>query len=179
MLQPKSNYRHTDPLIVIVGPMGAGKSTVGKRLAKNLHVAFIDLDQEIEKSTGLSISQIFDIEGEEGFRKRERAALVANSNRKGAVLSTGGGAILSAKNRRVIRNGIVVYLHATPKQQHKRIAKSKHRPILNDGDPLTTLTSLMEVRDTLYRSEADIIVATDGRSIEKVASQVEEKILKL
>lgn len=179
MIQAKSKYRHTDPLIVIVGPMGAGKSTVGKCLANNLHVEFIDLDHEIEKSTGLSISQIFDIEGEEGFRKRESTALAANSDRKGAVLSAGGGAILSAKNRRIIRNGIVVYLHATPKQQYNRIGKSKHRPILNDGDPLTTLTSLMEVRDTLYRSEADIIVATDGRSIEKVANQVEENILKL
>ena len=163
----------------MVGPMGAGKSTVGKRVAQNLHLNFIDLDREIEKSTGLTISQIFDIEGEEGFRKRESAELAANSDRKGAVLSTGGGTILSAKNRRIIRNGIVVYLHATPKQQHARIAQSKHRPILSDSDIMTTLSNLMEVRDALYRSESDMVIRTDGQSIEKVAYQVEQNLLKL
>ena len=177
MIQIKTKYGHSDPMIVLVGPMGAGKSTVGRKLAQRIGLNFIDIDKEIESSAGMSITKIFKNEGEEGFRKKETDMISFHCCKNGTVISTGGGAILSLENRMMMRNGIVVYLHATPNQQYDRIKNRKHRPKLDRQRPLAKLAELMEIRDPLYRSEADIIVRTDGQSVDEVASQIEHGLL--
>lgn len=177
MVQIKSSYRTGDPMIVLVGPMGAGKSTVGKALSRQLNLGFVDLDDEIEKDTGMSITEIFRTEGEPRFRERETEMLDRFCCSNGTVISTGGGAILSEKNRSIMRNGFVVYLHATPRQQYTRIKYGRHRPNIDHGRPLGRLAEMMQTRDPLYRSEADIIVRTDGRSIKHITEQIEHELL--
>lgn len=161
--------------IFLVGPMGAGKSTIGKQLAKELKLEFCDVDQKIEEKAGAPVAWIFDIEGEDGFRKREEAIIDELSQRQGLVLATGGGAILSAENRnRLAARGTVVYLYTTVEQQLKRTAKDKKRPLLqqNDMPREEKLDVLMEARDPLYREIADITIDTDGRTVRSVAQEV-------
>ncbi|MBS0285892.1 MAG: shikimate kinase AroK [Proteobacteria bacterium] len=159
--------------LFLIGPMGAGKSTIGKQLAKELKLEFFDADQEIEARTGADIAWIFDVEGEEGFRKREAAVIDELSQLQGIVLATGGGAILNAENRiRLAARGTVVYLFTTVEQQVRRTARDKRRPLLRTEDPDDTLKGLMSSRDPLYREVADVVVATDGRTVRSVSTEV-------
>lgn len=161
--------------LFLVGPMGAGKSTIGKQLAKELKLEFCDVDQEIELRAGADIGWIFDVEGEEGFRKREEAVIDELSQRQGLVLATGGGAVISPDSRnRLAARGTVVYLYTTVEQQLKRTAKDKKRPVLQQTDMPREekLDGLMESRDPLYREISDVIIDTDGRTVRSVALEV-------
>lgn len=160
--------------LYLVGPMGAGKSTIGKHLARELNIEFYDTDQVIEERSGADIAWIYDVEGEEGFRRRERKTIDELSQRIGIVLATGGGAILDQENRnRLAARGTVVYLHTTVEQQLKRTMRDKRRPELqNDNITEDEMKLLMEALDPLYREIADIIVETDSRTVRSVASEV-------
>ena len=173
----KSGYQHTDPVIYLVGPSGAGKSTVGRILAQIMRLQFVDLDHEIEKHAGKTIVEIFDEVGEGGFRELETEALLRFANSNCMIVSTGGGAIVREENRKILRGGIVVYLHATPQFLEQRTRRSKHRPLLNNGDPKETIARLMKEREPLYREEADIIVYADRANAKAVAKQIERKLL--
>lgn len=166
--------------VFLIGPMAVGKTTIGKQLAKRLHLQFVDSDQEIEKRTGASISLIFDVEGESGFREREEKMIAELTTREGIVLATGGGAVLREENRKALRkHGVVVYLHASIASQLERTKSSKHRPLLQTEDRRAALESLMEIREPLYRLEADFIVETDNLSAGRAARQIARKIQKL
>lgn len=166
--------------IILVGPMGVGKTTIGRSLAKKLGREFVDSDREIEDRTGVTINIIFEIEGEDGFRKRESTMIDELTQRKNIVLATGGGAILNESNRMLMRkHGVVVYLHASVDLQLERTRTGKNRPLLMNGDPRKTLEDLMKVREPLYRQEADIIVNTENRSPGAVANEIAECIVNL
>ncbi len=153
--------------------MGAGKTTVGRQLAKRLKMDFVDSDHEIETRTGVEISVIFEIEGEEGFRKRESAIIEELAGRQNIVLATGGGAVVSEENRKNLRkSGAVVYLHASVDTQLARTRNAKNRPMLATDDPRTTLEALMAVREPLYRQEADLVVNAGGGSPSSVVAQI-------
>lgn len=157
--------------------MGVGKTTIGKALAKNLILDFVDSDQEIERRTGVSIMTIFDVEGDSKFRDREVQVISELAQRRGIVLATGGGAILRSENRRVLRNnGLVVYLHATVEMQLERTRNSDHRPLLKDANRSSVLEELMHEREPLYRKEADIVYVTDMRSPQVAAEKIAEEI---
>ncbi len=157
--------------------MGAGKSAVGRQLAKALHMSFFDSDDEIESRTGVDIPFIFDKEGEAGFRKREVKVIDDLSGKEGIVLATGGGAIMDAQNRNYLgARGFVVYLHTSVEQQVRRTLKGRERPMLANGDSREILERLMNVRDPLYREIADLIVETDGRRVKAVAEEILEKM---
>jgi shikimate kinase len=159
--------------IFLIGPMGVGKTTIGRHLARLLRMDFLDSDQEIEKRTGAAIPLIFEIEGEEGFRKRESAMLDELTQGDNRVLATGGGAILSDENRRMLRTrGLVVYLRASLETQLERTSRKRNRPLLNTGDPRRRLTELMAQREPFYQQEADITVDTDDCSPAAVARQI-------
>ncbi len=164
--------------IFLVGPMGAGKTTIGKQLAQLLHLEFIDSDQEIEARTGAPIDWIFDIEGEEGFRNREKEIIEELSQRQGIVLATGGGAVVTPENRKFLAGrGIVVYLETSIEQQLERTRKDKRRPLLrNSKDPESTLVALHKEREAQYREIADIVVATNENSIKSVANKIASQI---
>lgn len=164
--------------IFLVGPMGAGKTTIGKQLAQLLHLEFIDTDQEIEARTGAPIDWIFDIEGEDGFRAREKEIIAELSQRQGIVLATGGGAVVTPENRTFLAGrGIVVYLETSIEQQLERTRKDKRRPLLqNTDDPEATLIALHKERDAQYREIADVIVATNENSIKSVANKIANQI---
>jgi shikimate kinase len=163
--------------IFLVGLMGAGKSTIGKRLAESLGKTFIDSDHEIEARTGVSIPTIFDIEGEEGFRNRESAVIDELSQRQNIVLATGGGAVLRKENRsHLAARGLVVYLCASAEQLYNRTRHDRNRPLLQNSDPLSTLQGLLDQRDPLYREVADLVVPTDDRSIQQAIPELIERI---
>ncbi|MDX1404425.1 MAG: shikimate kinase AroK [Woeseiaceae bacterium] len=163
--------------VFLVGPMGAGKSAVGRQLARLLHLEFIDSDEEIEARTGVDISFIFEKEGEEGFRKREVKVIDELTQRDSVVLATGGGAVTDADSRnRLGARGFVVYLYASVDQQLQRTQRGRHRPMLETEDPQKVLEELMAVRDPLYREVADLIVDTDGRRVQTVARQIHEAL---
>jgi len=163
--------------IILIGPMGAGKTTIGRQLARQLHMDFIDCDREIEKRTGATINLIFEIEGEEGFRQREQKMLEELSQHKNIVLATGGGAVLREENRRLLRSsGTVVYLHASVDTQLERTRNSKNRPLLNNRDPRGRLAELMTHREPLYRQEADIVINADQRSAASVAREIVQRM---
>lgn len=159
--------------LYLVGPMGAGKSTVGRHLARSLEKEFVDCDREIEARTGVNIPLIFELEGEEGFRKREKKVLLEQTERDGVVLATGGGAILDTANRQRLRSrGFVVYLHAPLDVLVQRTARDRNRPLLQTDDPHGRLTALMEERDPLYREVADMIVLTNHRTARHAVRQI-------
>jgi len=163
--------------IFLVGPMGAGKSAVGRQLARLLHLDFIDSDDEIETRTGVDIPFIFEKEGEDGFRKREVRVIDELSQKEGIVLATGGGAISDADSRnRLGARGYVIYLYTSVKQQLERTQRGRNRPMLEMGDPESVLEELMQIRDPLYREIADLIVDTDGRKVHTVAREIHESI---
>ena len=159
--------------IFIVGPMGSGKSTVGKIIADELFLSFLDTDEEIETRTGASIDWIFDLEGEDGFRKRESSILHDMAKRNSIVLSTGGGIILSEENRELLSSRGTVFYLATPiSVQLERTAKDKDRPLLKNGDPEKILTKLQKDRESLYEAVADHVVNTENKSSQEVASEI-------
>ncbi|MCG8429431.1 MAG: shikimate kinase AroK [Chromatiales bacterium] len=163
--------------IFLIGPMGTGKSTIGKQLAKLLDYQFDDTDWEIQRRTGVDIPTIFDFEGEAGFRKRESAVVDALSEIDRLVLATGGGVVLDVENRKALTGrGVVVYLHCSPEQQYERTLKDKNRPLLQTEDPLQRLVSLMEEREPIYREMADIIVVTENRSAQSVAKEIVRRL---
>ena len=153
--------------------MGSGKSAVGRRLARELGLEFVDSDDEIERRTGVDIPYIFEKEGEAGFRQREAEIIADLTGRTGLVLATGGGAILDAGSRECLRSrGRVVYLRTTVDQQMARTRHSADRPLLNNADRRGTLERLMAVRAPLYDEVAAITVDTDGRKVKTVVDQI-------
>jgi shikimate kinase len=167
-----------DGNIFLVGMMGAGKTSMGKVLARRLHKTFLDCDQEIERITGVKVAVIFEIEGEAGFRQRETKALAELTPRKDIVLATGGGAVLSAENRRLLaNNGVVVYLHAATVDLWNRTRHDKTRPLLRTADPRARLEQLHAERDALYREVADIVVDTGSQSLASLAQRLEQLLL--
>ena len=159
--------------VFLVGPMGAGKSTIGKYLAQQLKLQFADTDTEIESRTGADIPWIFDVEGEEGFRDREQQVVEELTQWDNTVLATGGGVVIRSENRRALGGrGFVIYLHATVEEQVRRTQRDRRRPLLSSGDPETVLRNLMTERDALYREIADHIIDTDGCSPRTVARKL-------
>lgn len=159
--------------VFLVGPMGAGKSTIGRLLAKELRYPFKDSDREIEALTGADIPWIFDVEGEEGFRQREEAMIAELVNERGIVLATGGGVVMREANRRALAaNGLVVYLRTSIEQQLQRTSKDRQRPLLLNADPERVLRDLMAKRDPLYREIADIVIDTDQRGPKVVVNTI-------
>lgn len=147
--------------IILVGPMGAGKSTIGRRLATATNRRFVDSDTEIEKRTGVEIDRIFEIEGETGFRARETRMLEELTALKEIVLATGGGAILSEENRTLLRNsGFVVYLRASAEALTRRTLRDRKRPLLNSGDRPARIREILAQREALYEAVADCVVNT-------------------
>ncbi len=157
----------------LVGPMGAGKSTIGRQLARSLGLEFIDSDREIEARTGVDIPLIFELEGEDGFRHREQDIIDTLTQRQGIVLATGGGAVLSSTNRRHLASrGLVIYLHTSVNQQLQRTAHDRNRPLLQTDNPGQKLQQLMKERDPLYREIADLVIETDGCRVREVVGKI-------
>jgi shikimate kinase len=166
--------------IFLIGLMGAGKTTVGKLIARHLNRPFFDSDHEIEKRTGVNIPLIFELEGEAGFRTRETAVIEELTGLKNIVLATGGGAILSPRNRDNLRgNGTVIYLRARVEDLWQRTRHDKNRPLLQTADPLTKLKELFAQRDPLYCEIADIIVDSGAQSVHALVHQIEEQLKQL
>jgi shikimate kinase len=163
--------------LFLTGPMGAGKSTIGRQLARQLRLEFHDSDHEIEQRTGVDIPLIFEIEGEAGFRKREKAIIEELTRLPDIVLATGGGAILDPENRKHLSDrGRVIYLHTSVNQQLKRTARDRNRPLLQTEDPRQRLIELMQVREPLYREIADLVINTDGKHVRDVVREILQKL---
>jgi shikimate kinase len=163
--------------IFLIGPMGSGKSAVGRHLARLCHLTFYDSDADIEAKTGVDISFIFEKEGEAGFRSREKESIERLTRLESIVLATGGGAVIEADNRRVLaERGIVVYLETSIDQQLERTRHARHRPLLNDTDPEEKLKELMLRRAALYAEIANIKVSTNGRRVPLVAEEIHQQL---
>ena len=163
--------------IFLVGLMGAGKSTIGRQLARELGKQFRDSDSEIEKRTGVSIDVIFDIEGEQGFRRRETRMLQELVEERGMVLATGGGAILASENRQLLRdNGLIIYLKASAEHLAGRVKLDRRRPLLQTGDKLAKIRELMTQREPVYLQLADMVVETNNRSIPRVVREISKMV---
>lgn len=163
--------------IFLIGPMGSGKTAVGRHLARMFRFTFHDSDADIEAKTGVDIPFIFEKEGEAGFRTRERESIDRLSRLESIVLATGGGAIIHPDNRRVLaERGAVVYLATSIDQQIERTRHARHRPLLNDTDPEQKLRDLMERRAALYAEIADLTVSTDGRRVQLVAEEIHQEL---
>ena len=168
----------TSQNIVLVGPMGVGKTTVGRRLAHDLNKDFFDTDHEIVDKTGVSIDHIFDIEGEEGFRERESKILENLCQMSNIILATGGGIVLLPKNREILKNtGMVVYLSSSLDQLLRRTTKSKTRPLLeNSTDRRKTIAEIVEARDVFYREVASIVVETTGKKLYEIINIIKREV---
>lgn len=159
--------------IYLVGPMGSGKTTIGRRLAEKLGLTFYDCDHEIEARTGASVTLIFEIEGEGGFRERERQMLLELSRRRGVLVATGGGAVLAEANRNVMREtGTVVYLRTSVVQQLERLGRDRSRPLLRATNRKEKLTELAETRNPLYEETADLVFPVKNRNIDSTVNQI-------
>jgi shikimate kinase len=159
--------------VFLVGPMGAGKSTIGRLLGAELAIPFRDSDRVIEERTGADIPWIFDMEGEEGFRDRETAVLLELAAEAGSVIATGGGIILREQNRVIMKSaGFVCYLTASIEQLVERTARDKKRPLLQVENPRQKIVELLSLRDPLYQSAADFIINTDRRPPKAVAQEI-------
>ena len=159
--------------VFLVGPMGSGKSAVGRQLARALNLPFHDSDAEVERRTGVDIPFIFEKEGEAGFRQREHETLEVLTAMKQIVLATGGGAVLLPENRRMLaERGRVVYLKTSIAQQVERVRQGRSRPLLSKVDPAVKLGELMELRALLYAEIADVTVTTDNRKVRNVADDI-------
>jgi shikimate kinase len=163
--------------IFLIGPMGSGKTAVGRHLARLFHFNFHDSDADIEARTGVDIPFIFEKEGEAGFRLRERESIERLTRLESIVLATGGGAVIDAENRRVLaERGAVVYLETSIDQQLERTRHGRHRPLLIDTDPEEKLKELMLRRAALYAEIADFVVSTDGRRVQLVAEEIHHEL---
>ena len=159
--------------IFLVGPMGAGKTTIGSQLARVLKLSFVDSDQEIEHRTGASVALIFDVEGEAGFRERETRLIDELSLRDGIVLATGGGAVLAPDNRQRLRDrGFVVYLKSPVEKLVERTRFDGNRPLLRTGDPAATLRTIVGKREPLYQQVAHLVVDTGKLSVKQVIKKI-------
>ena len=163
--------------VFLVGLMGAGKTTVGRLLARRLKLRFYDSDREIERRCGVKIPVIFEIEGEAGFRAREEQAIAELTALQGIVLATGGGAVLSEQSRqRLAGGGTVVYLNARPEDLFQRVRQDRNRPLLAGADPLRRLRELHAERDPLYRALADLVIETGTQSVPALARGLLERL---
>jgi shikimate kinase len=163
--------------LYLVGLMGAGKTTVGRVLARRLKLRFLDSDQEIERRCGVKIPVIFEIEGEAGFRARETAVLGELTQLHGIVLATGGGVVVAEENRRLLAaSGSVVYLHAQPEDLYERVRHDRNRPLLATAEPRRRLRELYAERDPLYRSLADLVVDTGKQGVAALARELLGKL---
>jgi shikimate kinase len=159
--------------VFLVGPMGAGKTTIGRQLSELLRLEFVDSDHEIEARTGANIPWIFDVEGEDGFRVREESVIEELTRRHDIVLATGGGVVMREANRRHLHErGVVIYLQTPVAVQLERTSRDRNRPLLQTPDPRRRLTELMLLRDPLYRQAAHIVMPTDGGSARDVAMRI-------
>ncbi|HXX11230.1 MAG TPA: shikimate kinase [Burkholderiales bacterium] len=166
--------------VFLVGMMGAGKTSVGKLLARHLGKTFHDSDQVIEARTGVRISLIFELEGESGFRAREAAVIEELTALKDSVLATGGGVVLDARNRELLKTrGTVVYLRASVNELWNRTRHDRNRPLLQTGDPYTRLCELHAERDPLYREVASITVETGAQSLKSLVAKLEQRLERL
>ncbi|MCK9502604.1 MAG: shikimate kinase [Porticoccaceae bacterium] len=162
-----------DQNLYLVGPMGVGKTTIGKLVAKKLKKTFVDLDDEIERRAGASIPWIFDVEGEDGFRRRESDLLTEYCHRQNMLVSTGGGIVLREANRQLLKSsGVVVYLDASAEQLYNRTLKDKKRPLLQVPDRLRVITELKRARDPLYREVADLVFNVGSRNSRQATEQL-------
>ena len=169
---------HKTGNIFLVGLMGAGKTTIGKLLAKRLKKTFIDTDHEIEHRTGVRIPLIFELEGEAGFRERESALIRELTQRQDIVLATGGGAVLRKENRdALMQGGTVVYLNAKIEDLWQRTQHDKNRPLLQTQDPKAKLTELFIQRDPLYREIADMVITSGQQNVQHAARELERRLL--
>lgn len=163
--------------IYLVGMPGAGKTTVGRQLARRMQRSFIDADHEIEARTGVRIPLTFDIEGEQGFRDRESKVIAELAAESNLIVATGGGAVLRPQNRAALKQGgTVVYLHAAPRLLYERTRLDPNRPLLQVADPMSKIEELFAQRDPLYREVADIVVNSIGGSISHLVKQVENAV---
>ncbi len=163
--------------VYLLGMMGAGKTTIGRLLARRLKRPFYDSDHEVERRCGVGIPVIFEIEGEAGFRARESQAIGELTALEGIVLATGGGAVLDPENRRRLgARGTVVYLHAAPAALCERVRHDRNRPLLATADPLAKLEALYAQRDPLYREIADVVIETGQQSVTALARQLLERL---
>lgn len=163
--------------IFFVGLMGAGKTTIGRLVARHLGRDFYDSDQEIERRTGVNIPCIFELEGETGFRRREAAVIAELAQMENIVLATGGGAVLLPENRAMLKqHGIVVYLRATVHELWLRTRNDRNRPLLRTENPQQKLEQLIVVRDPLYREVANLVIDTGGQSVNSIVSQIEKQL---
>ena len=168
---------HKSQRIFLIGPMGSGKTTIGRQLARACKLEFVDSDAEIVDRTGAEISWIFDIEGESGFRKREKAVIDELTQRSSIVLATGGGSVLDSDNRRNLASrGVVVYIYASLDRLFKRTSKDKSRPLLNHDDPKSILKALQQERDPLYREIADMVIETDDCTVTHAVKQIRKRL---
>lgn len=164
--------------IFLIGPMGSGKTTIGKQLAKMLGLDFYDCDHELERLTGASVNLIFDVEGEAGFRLRERQMLKQLSKKSGVLIATGGGVVCDAENRRVLRSrGFVIYLKTSVGKQLKRLSQDKSRPLLQAEDKTDRLLKLAQVRNPLYDDTADLVFSTRDSSVYASAKALSAAVL--
>ena len=167
----------SQPNVFLIGPMGSGKSAVGRHLARLLRFSFHDSDADIEARTGVDIAFIFEKEGEAGFRLREKESIERLTRLDSIVLATGGGAVIEEDNRRVLaERGVVVYLATSIDQQIERTRHGRHRPLLNGADPERKLHELMQRRAVLYAQIADLTVSTDGRRVQLVAEEIHNEL---
>jgi shikimate kinase len=163
--------------IFLIGPMGAGKSTIGRQLAQSLGYEFQDSDHEIQRRTGVDIATIFEYEGEAGFRSRERQVIEEMVQQENIVLATGGGAVLLPENRQQLTaRGLVIYLHCSPEQQYARTARDRNRPLLDTDDPQQRLRDLMAEREPIYRQVADLVISTERRGTSSVVKEVRRRL---
>jgi shikimate kinase len=163
--------------LYLVGMMGAGKTSIGRQLAKRLQRRFVDVDHEIEALTGVRIPTIFEIEGEAGFRERESQAIASLTLQSGLVLATGGGAVLRESNRQALREtGVVVYLRVPPQTLYERTRHDRNRPLLQVEDPLKRIEELYAQRDPLYLEVADIVMDSGTCSVVSLAKRIEEEL---
>src|ERR1700688_3585721 len=163
--------------IFLVGPMGSGKTAVGRHLARLYHFTFHDSDADIEAKTGVDIQFIFEKEGEAGFRIREKEAIDRLTRLESIVLATGGGAVIESDNRRALaERGVVVYLATSIDQQIERTRHARHRPLLNGANPEEKLKELMLRRAVLYAEIANLTVTTDGRRVQLVAEEIHQEL---
>ena len=163
--------------IFLIGPMGAGKTTIGRHLATLLHKRFVDVDHEIEKRTGVTIPVIFEIEGEAGFRQRESTLVNELSRNQDIVLATGGGAVLLEENRKMLKeHGVVVYLQADIETLVERTRRDRNRPLLQTEDPRGKIEELLRQREPIYREVADVVVDTGQRAPSSVARDIATRL---
>lgn len=159
--------------IFLIGPMGSGKTSIGKQLAKLLKLEFYDCDHELEEQTGASINLIFDVEGEAGFRERETRMLEHLTEKSGILLSTGGGAVCRPENRQLLQTrGLVVYLKTSVANQIKRLGQDKSRPLLQAEDRVQRLNELAQARNPLYDSVADLVYTTRNQGLQITANEL-------